>query len=444
MKTKVGCLGSCISRDAFNSDFVHNYKDYFKMEISAQRTLMISFLNDPLIINEELIKIEPNTKRNRAKSHCISYDLNKSFLKEMIEKNIDILVIDNLLEVVLGILYFDDHIITNNRWHFPLTKFNDTITDEFILNITEFPEEYFCIWSKYCDLFFKFLEIYCPNVKVVLVQGRLVDKILKPDNTIKVDTVFTTKANVINPLLDKLDSYIIDNFDVEVIEFDFEKTFLDENHIWGYSPVHYHKDYHYNLIEEVRTIAKNHLNDNKAIPADDSEKEKFRKQVKKANFETKLFLKYMKKSNMPDALSIYNRARIDMKNFGNKDNRIEVVETILPPQRITFPKWLKNEEGEGIMVRSENGTLDMKIKCINDGLLKISIRGPDMRDKNKKRFPIYIDYTNFSINSEPILKNNVLVCHDTPYLFKKEVKDSEIIDIHLEWLPFNESSVYNG
>ena len=108
--------------------------------------------------------------------------------------------------------------------------------DKLILKIADYPEEYFCIWQKYCDLFFKFLEIYCPNVKVILNKGRQIDKVLKSDNTIYLKSKYTSRAKTNNPLLDKLDSYIEDNFDVYVIDFDYENTFLDENHLWGGHP----------------------------------------------------------------------------------------------------------------------------------------------------------------------------------------------------------------
>ena len=87
--------------------------------------------------------------------------------------------------------------------------------------------------------------------------------------------------------------------------------------------------------------------------------------------------------------------------------------------------------------------LDLELECINDGELNIFIKSKDVKDKNNKRFPIYIDYTKFEINGENINLNQSLISHDNPYLYKKKVKNSEKINIHLEWMPFNESSEYN-
>ena len=77
------------------------------------------------------------------------------------------------------------------------------------------------------------------------------------------------------------------------------------------------------------------------------------------------------------------------------------------------------------------GELDFELKCVNDGILKIWLSGIDCRDKNNG-FPVYINYTNFTINDTEILKKNKLVTYDNPYIFEKKVEDSEIIKIHLE------------
>lgn len=445
MKYKIAVLGSCVSRGAFNSDFVHDYKDFFEVTFDAQRTSLISLMQDSIPIDEKLIEINPPNRVNFAKTRFLSDDLNKRFLKDLLEKKIDYLIIDNYFEVIMGILYYDNSIITNNEWDLPLTKFYNEMKDKFILKITNFQDEYFLIWSKYCDLFFKFLNIECPNVKVVINMGRQTDKIMKSDGTIYTNSNFTPNKNIINPLLDKFDSYIINNFDVDVIEWDNKKIYGDENHVWGVSPVHYTKDYYYSLIDKLKFICQKDTSeiDNHSTNKYFCEEYSFKDDLNKINFETRILLKNIKNTNTNsfDSLNFYKRGRIDVKNFGSKYNKLEIIENE-EINSIDFPNWLKTDEGEGFLVQSEKGVIDLKFKCINDGFLKIYLRGPDIRDKNNFRFPVYIDFTNFKVNDELIFKDNKLVWFDDPYLFKKEVKDLEIIDIHVEWLPFNSLSIY--
>ena len=145
--------------------------------------------------------------------------------------------------------------------------------------------------------------------------------------------------------------------------------------------------------------------------------------------------------NFDSFLKKYYTARIDIKNYG-KDNNIMILKNNDPNSIIYRPDWLNDSLGSGIQIHSYNGCLDLKVKCINNGELKINLRGIDVRDKNGKRFPTYIDYTNFSVNNESILDHNELTCHDYPYRFSMLVHDSEIVDIHIEWMPFNSSSEF--
>ena len=94
----------------------------------------------------------------------------------------------------------------------------------------------------------------------------------------------------------------------------------------------------------------------------------------------------------------------------------------------------KDELGIGTQIESEKGLIYLKIKCINDGVLDIRLRGVDFY-LNDTRIPIYINYTDFRINNEKILLNKTIVWHDKPFYYKKNVKDGEILDIYFEWEP---------
>lgn len=142
-------------------------------------------------------------------------------------------------------------------------------------------------------------------------------------------------------------------------------------------------------------------------------------------------------------LSIYYTARIDFKNAGNYTNSIEVIDSS-DNLNITFPKWFKNHQGTGMVITSENNQLDLRLKCIKNGLLYIYLRGLDVKDKNKNRFPVYIDYSSLIINGKEYIEENKLIWHDEPFLVTKNVKNNELITIHAEWKPFNSSSLYEN
>ena len=91
--------------------------------------------------------------------------------------------------------------------------------------------------------------------------------------------------------------------------------------------------------------------------------------------------------NVEFFLKRYNTARIDIKNFGKNDNNIEILENNDLNLDIIQPSWFKDSSGVGTQIHSNEGILDLKIKCVNDGELMITLRSMDVRDRNGKRFP---------------------------------------------------------
>ncbi len=136
-------------------------------------------------------------------------------------------------------------------------------------------------------------------------------------------------------------------------------------------------------------------------------------------------------------LSRFNTSKIDIKNKGISTNRIEILDISDDNSDFRRPSWLKNKTGEGIMIHSYNNSLDLKFKCINDGTLEISLRALSLPNFNKVRLPVYINYTKFIVCDEIIFDSDTIASHDESYRFKMEVKDSDIITIHVEWLPIN-------
>ena len=138
----------------------------------------------------------------------------------------------------------------------------------------------------------------------------------------------------------------------------------------------------------------------------------------------------------------YATARIDIKNIGNKNNYIQIINDN-PHMKVSQPGWFSNSEGVGTIIESNEGILKLLIKFIGGGTFKLWLRGIDFRDKQNNRFPIYIDFTTLEINGEKIFEHNMSVCHDLPYVYEKPVVDGEIITLTLKWLPFNEFSEYD-
>lgn len=127
-------------------------------------------------------------------------------------------------------------------------------------------------------------------------------------------------------------------------------------------------------------------------------------------------------------------ARIDIKNEGSAENNIKIIMIHDDAIKIESPKWLQ-KNGNGVVLKSRKGSFSSKVKCIGNGKLHITLRGADIRDSRNKRIPIWLNYTKFIVNDKTIFDTVVPVWHDKPVKFIIDVKDEQILDIHVEWLP---------
>lgn len=140
----------------------------------------------------------------------------------------------------------------------------------------------------------------------------------------------------------------------------------------------------------------------------------------------------------------FNKARIDIKNEGNSENSIQVINYDDDCLNYSYPNWFKNKKGKGLLISSLKSHLKLKIKCINDGKLKIYLKGIDFKDKNNNRIPIYINYTSVLINGKEQITNDLLVCHDSSHLIELNVNDSDIIDLEIKWDSINHSVLFKN
>ena len=144
-------------------------------------------------------------------------------------------------------------------------------------------------------------------------------------------------------------------------------------------------------------------------------------------------------NNNEKSLQNFYDARIDVKNYGEENNDLILVDCDDSFCNIYKPNWLINRYGVGTVVSSNKGTINMSFKCIGEGILEIDFRSIDLRDTGGK-IPVFIDYTKITVNNIDLIGKNFTTWHDNPFVFKQKVKNNQIIDIHAEWEPLSRRS----
>lgn len=426
MVSKIAVLGSCASRDVFNSDINPNYKNYFEIVTAAERISIISLMAKPIQIdNLELIKSYKEGNLNFFGSKCIQMDFSKSFLSDLNNNDIEYLILDNLFESRFGIICYEDNIITNNSWDLHHTEFYKNLKNFKTLSMSNDSKKYLKLYKKNFNLFYDYINNECDNIKIILNKSCDTDKYLDYDGLIKIRE--TEYCNEHNPHTYKLNQFIEDNFDVEVIELNIVNYPNDANHKWGTGTSHFISNYYQDFTKKLNKIIQN-----------TKQKYKLNKELlsKREEIYTLRREFALKNSLLNSELKRYFSSRIDIKNWGTPNNKIEFLSISDNKAKLTFPNWFKDSEGEGAILESMKGELYLKIKCIGEGKLNIRLRGIDVKYKNKQK-PVFIKFTSLECNGKQMLNEEKLVCHDEFYQCDIDVGDKDIMFIHVEWLPFD-------
>ena len=252
---KVGVFGSCETRDLFNSMLNPGYKNFFSVEISCLRSSLISIMQEPFFVDYKLIEFPLEDNSRLIRFDFLKQDFEKSFFKELMSKEIDCLIIDNFFEARFGVASFDGGpLLTNNTWDLIETDFykNTDLINEFSMVLDE--TKYMELFSKNCDKFFKFMQVNYPNIKIILNKARLCGFVRKEDSSFYINDDYKIYAEKYNKILEKLDLYIENNFDVGVLEFDFQNCYCRHDHPWGIGPNHYNPFYYSYMTKQLIDI----------------------------------------------------------------------------------------------------------------------------------------------------------------------------------------------
>ena len=134
--------------------------------------------------------------------------------------------------------------------------------------------------------------------------------------------------------------------------------------------------------------------------------------------------------------------RADIKSSGN-NNDIVIIKNSDKNCRVSYPNWFSDDKGRGMILESTSCSMDLELKCVNEGKLLLYFKGINFSDKFRNNFPIYIDIVKLTINNEIIINSNKTVSLNKPFVHAKMVDDSEIVKIHVEWEPISQKSELN-
>lgn len=256
LKVKIATLGSCITRDNFNSKINPYYKHFFEVVMHQNQTTIPSLMSPKtdLFVSKEFINKTPYIQG------LLNKEFNKEFLTSLIDVKPDYLIMDFDPDVKFGLLKIsNDMYITDNHNFRGIPQ----LKDKEKLNINENYNQYFDIWKDSITRFFEFMNSNVPNCKIVLIKGRFEEEFSDGTslNEMRIKKKLPIQDHIeMNKVWGSLDEYITNNYDVEVIDMTDTSYKLNKNHMWGPYYLHYEDRYYNNVLNKLIKLTYNDKN----------------------------------------------------------------------------------------------------------------------------------------------------------------------------------------
>lgn len=247
---KVAVLGTCFSRNAFNSTQYFNpgYKEMFKCVFTQFHSSVVSLVSQPVDLNQfNLAGI------NERDLTYVKIDHEKTFFEELKQANVDYLIIDLYSDASKSLFKLSEDQYVSNSYILEESDYVKSVNNVEVIT-HEDSERYFSIWKKAVQQFVVKLKEVLPEEKIILNKGRFTDVYLDESRNIKrFSDPDLIKRN--NLFWEKLDNYFIHLMpQVKVIDLTDTPYIGDIKYPFGLSYSHYETGYYKEFLNRLTKI----------------------------------------------------------------------------------------------------------------------------------------------------------------------------------------------
>lgn len=263
MPHKIAVIGSCVTRDMFNENFIPYHKEVFEVVSTAWQTSFASLVAKPIKLSEEDLDTSGKLRDHRWKT--LLRDLNKKPLKEIISREPDYIIMDIYADVNYGFVKLrkasEEHFLTNNPNGFRKTKFYESKNFSKTYNIHE-NARFLEFFYKGFDKFYNIVKVQLPNTKLIIngfveAYGYIGDEKFPMRFSADIQNHVTANNSKYFEIYDEIKRKYPD---IDIIDMTKKMYFSDPNHPFGNHPYHMTKDYYNDLFNTLtRHVLKNEI-----------------------------------------------------------------------------------------------------------------------------------------------------------------------------------------
>ncbi|MDO9380911.1 MAG: DUF6270 domain-containing protein [Nocardioidaceae bacterium] len=253
----VAVMGSCITRDAFNTRFNPDYKRFYRCPLLQNQSSVLALMSPPVEV--EVVGIEPMAEYDRRN---VETDLNREFLQQVVALQPDYLVLDFFGDVHFGCLELPDgRLVTDNYWKLWKTTWyaEQQAAGAFtpvkaLADVDAYVER----WTEALDRFVAHVREGSPRTRLVVHRGHYVshkrragDGRLVPLNRGRRPQIDLARTNA---LWSRLDDVAVERSGAASIDLTGERWTSYDEHPWGPFFVHYPPEYYHRFLAELHRI----------------------------------------------------------------------------------------------------------------------------------------------------------------------------------------------
>lgn len=251
-KYHISVVGSCVSRDMFNSIFVADYKNYFVLDAYFARTTIPALMGKPIPYDINIMEQE----FNHLNFEYNYTECSKTMLSVLENNASDFLFLDFYADVYNGTYVYDDSYIKGSWKKIMKTESIDTSKIGKFYSFSSNPEEYFNVWTRAFDSFMEYAQIHLPNTKIIINGITANNKITEHREILSIQKP-EIDIDKLNAYWQRLNAYCEEKYQLPVIRYEKEYT-LDPDYFFGLKSqlVHFHKNYYDDAFQKVLDLAR--------------------------------------------------------------------------------------------------------------------------------------------------------------------------------------------
>ena len=254
---RVAVMGSCTTRDNFNSRFNPDYRQMWDCVLLQNQSSLLSLMSAPIEFTEDDLGELGDFSRSVVRS-----DLNKEFLDRIVSLAPEYLVLDFFGDIHFGCLRLEDGaLVTDNRWHLQNSPFYARLKERGELEhlrIQDDTESYMSLWSEAYDRFVRHLREHLPDLQLVVHRGFNTNRVQVEGTRVvplqqhkRLRRLHVRKSN---ELWSRLDDYAVAAGDALEIDLTKQGYTSFDDHPWGPFYVHYTMDYYRDFLAALNLI----------------------------------------------------------------------------------------------------------------------------------------------------------------------------------------------